>query len=292
MPKVSVIIPAYNRKGFIENAVRSVLAQTYPDFEIRIVDDASTDGTLELVTHLAQDDPRIHFQQHKSNLGAQAARNTGIRASRGKWIAFLDSDDLWLPESLALRLQLALKTGVQVVHSACYILKAPGSELEHFVVPPMQGSVYKDLLEAPGPMFQSLLVSKQALINIGYLDNTIVSYQEWDTSIMLARHYDFAYLSQPTFIYDCRHNATISKDSARAAAGYEQVFMKHQWSILRHLGPKALSSHYRMAAGFYYEANSSGKARSCLRTACLLWPFNLKMAFNRVRHLRKSEVER
>lgn len=292
MPKVSVIIPAHNRKGFIENAVKSVLAQTYQDFEIVVVDDASTDGTRQLVTQLARDDSRIHFQHHQSNLGAQAARNTGIRASQGEWITFLDSDDVWLPESLELRLQLALKTGLQVVHSACYILKASGSELELFLVPPMHGSVYKDLLKAPGPMFPSLLVSKQALEIIGYLDNTIISYQEWDTSIMLAKKYDFAYLSQPTFIYDCRHGATISKDPARAAAGYEQVFTKHRWSILRHLGPKALSSHYRTAAGFYSEANCSGKARSCFRKARFLWPFNLKAALNYVRHLQKSEVKR
>lgn len=288
MPEVSVIIPAYNRKSFLENAVRSVLAQTYPDFEIIVVDDASTDGTLQLLTNLAKDDSRIRFEQHQTNLGAQAARNTGIRASQSKWIAFLDSDDLWLPESLSLRLELAKKTGAEVVHSACYTLRGEGSELERFVLPPIEGSVYKDLLAAPGPTFPSLLVSKQALVNIGYLDSAIPSYQEWDTAIRLARHYTFAYFPQPTFVYDCRHQSTISQDSVRAAAGYEHVFKKHKWSILRHLGPKALAFHYRRAAGFYYEANNREKARTCIRKACLLWPLNLKLAFDRMRN---SEVQ-
>ena len=75
MPKVSVIIPAHNRKGFIENAVRSVFAQTYQDFEVIIVDDASTDGTLEVATRLAQDNPKIHIEHHKSNLGAGSAQH-------------------------------------------------------------------------------------------------------------------------------------------------------------------------------------------------------------------------
>lgn len=288
MPNVSVIIPAYNRKSFLENAIKSVLAQTYSDFEIIVVDDASTDGTLQLLTRLAKDDNRISFERHQTNLGAQAARNTGIRASKCKWIAFLDSDDFWLPESLSSRLELATKTGAEVVHSACYTLEDDGGELKRFAAPPIQGSVYKDLLAAPGPTFPSLLVSKQALIKIGYLDSTIRSYQEWDTAIRLARHYTFAFFPEPTFVYDCRHRTTISADSLRAASGYEQVFKKHKWSILRHLGPKALALHYRRAAAFYYEANNREKARTCLRKACLLWPLNLKMA---VARMRNSEVQ-
>jgi len=284
MPEVSVIIPAYNRKSFLENAVKSVLAQTFSDFEIIVVDDASTDDTLELLTQLVRGDSRVRFEQHQTNLGAQAARNTGIRASRCKWIAFLDSDDFWLPESLSWRLELATKTGAEVVHSACYTLEDEGGELKRFVLPPLEGSVYKDLLAAPGPTFPSLLVSKQALIKIGYLDSAIPSYQEWDTAIRLARHYSFAYFPQPTFVYDCRHRTTISQDSVRAAAGYERVFKKHKWAILRHLGPKALAFHYRRAAGFYYEANNRKRARTCIRKACLLWPLNLKIAVDRVRN--------
>ena len=72
-------------------------------------------------------------------------------------------------------------------------------------------------MQKPGPTFPSLLVSKEALVRIGYLDETIVAYQEWDTAIRLARYYEFAFVPEPTFVYDCRQSDTISKDSLREA---------------------------------------------------------------------------
>src|SRR5437660_252962 len=98
---VSVIIPTCNRAKVVSRAIESVWAQTYQDFEIIVVDDGSTDETMHTVSCLMQMDDRIRYMQHESRRGAQAARNTGIRAAHGNWIAFLDSDDHWLPDSLA-----------------------------------------------------------------------------------------------------------------------------------------------------------------------------------------------
>ena len=102
--QVSVVIPAYNRAGQVGRALESVSRQTYPHWEIVVVDDASTDGTAQAVEARAADIGHLRLARHACNLGAQAARNTGIRASRGPWIAFLDSDDWWEPDSLELRL--------------------------------------------------------------------------------------------------------------------------------------------------------------------------------------------
>jgi glycosyltransferase involved in cell wall biosynthesis len=98
MPLVSVIIPTYNRAHTIERALQSVATQTLQDFEIVVVDDASTDNTTAIVTQF--NDPRVRLLKHEQNLYAGAARNTGMAAATGKYIAFLDSDDAWLPEKL------------------------------------------------------------------------------------------------------------------------------------------------------------------------------------------------
>jgi glycosyltransferase involved in cell wall biosynthesis len=97
VPLVSVIIPTYNRAGLVKEAVASVLAQTYRDFEIVVVDDGGTDGTGEALAPW----PAVRLLRHASRRGVAAARNTGIAAARGEWLAFLDSDDLWRPEKLA-----------------------------------------------------------------------------------------------------------------------------------------------------------------------------------------------
>src|SRR3954471_13927034 len=97
-PRVSVVIPAHNRAATLGRAVESVLSQTRQDFEIAIVDDASTDGTVAAIA--AMHDDRIRLIRHDRNRGACAARNTGIRAGSAPFVAFLDSDDEWLPHKL------------------------------------------------------------------------------------------------------------------------------------------------------------------------------------------------
>ena len=285
MCPVSVIIPVRNRETLIQSAIGSVLTQTYPVFEVIVVDDGSTDNTPSIVASLAREDERIHLLRHASSRGAQAARNTGIRAAKGEWIAFLDSDDQWFSDSLEVRLQLAMEKRLHVVHSECSVLRSESKELRRFGVPRMQGQIHKELLRRPGPMFQCLLVSKEALVRIDLLDESIVSYQEWDTSIRLAKHYRFGFVPEPTFVYDCRQSDSISKDSLREARGYEQVFTKHFWPIFRVLGPKALVQHYQKAAQLFHEANDKNNARRCLTKAFLSWPFQPRMILRGVQRL-------
>jgi glycosyltransferase involved in cell wall biosynthesis len=284
MAAVSVVMPTYNRGPVIWRALHSVVAQTWRDLEVIVVDDASTDETVGVLTEQTRGDSRVRLVRHAQNKGAQAARNTGIKIAHGEWIAFLDSDDVWFPDSLEVRLDEATRTGARVVHSECDVLEAGAKDARPFGVPPMKGRIYAELLRRPGPMFQGLLVRKEALIRIGYLDESLIAYQEWDTAIRLARHDAFAYVSTPTFTYDCRSDDAISRHRLRAAVAYERIITKHRWPILRHLGPKALATHFRTAAGLYRAANHAGEARRCLRTAFLLWPFRPRAI---LRHLQR-----
>jgi teichuronic acid biosynthesis glycosyltransferase TuaG len=93
-------MPCHNASRYIGVAVRSVIAQTVTDWELVVIDDASTDDSIREVSQAAQGDPRIRCLRHTANCGAGIARNTGVRATSGRWIAFLDSDDEWLPNKL------------------------------------------------------------------------------------------------------------------------------------------------------------------------------------------------
>jgi glycosyltransferase involved in cell wall biosynthesis len=261
-PLVSVVIPAYNRRDCIERAVASIQRQTHENWEALVVDDGSTDGTRGLVETLARRDSRIRLIRHERNRGAQAARNSGIDTARGEWIAFLDSDDTWLPQSLEVRLRLAREEQVLVVHSGGDVLQGDGVTKSYFV-PPMAGYVYGELLQREGPLFQGLLVAKQALRQIGGLDARIAAFQEWDTALSLAKHYRFGFVPESTFVYDCRRTDTMSKQFRNAGVGYEQVFHKRYLDIWWTAGPGALATHYRRAEKWYEAAGSRSQAWRC-----------------------------
>ncbi len=267
-PLITVVVPAYNRATTITDSVRSVQAQTYTKWELLVVDDGSSDGTPQIVAKLAQDDPRIRLIQQPRNGGAQAARNAGIRAGTGTWVAFLDSDDQYLPDSLEKRMILAKKENVCVVHSECYVIDPDGTK-KVYGVPPITGSAYTTLLSHEGPLYQGLLVAKNALQRIDFLDEHIMAFQEWDTSIRLARYYPFAFETTPTFTYDCRHADAMSKDLLRGGRGYEQVFRKHFFAILRHVGPRGLTYHYQVAERWYEGGKDQRAASRCARLARL-----------------------
>ena len=97
MPKVSIIIPTYNRANLLPRAIKSVLSQTFKDFELIVINDGSTDNTEEVIKKFQKKDERIKYILHKDNKGEAAARNTGIRIAKGEYIASHDSDDEWLP---------------------------------------------------------------------------------------------------------------------------------------------------------------------------------------------------
>lgn len=268
-PLVSVVIPAYNRASRISAALRSVQAQTYPNWEAIVVDDASTDKTCDVVLEMAGCDERIRLVRHQQNRKAQAARNTGIRSAKGEWIAFLDSDDEYLPDSIQDRLTLAEKEHVLVVHSECYILN-PGQEKQLYKIRPLSGNIYKAVLEKEGPVFPALFVKKEALERIGLLDEKIKSYQEWDTSIRLAKHFAFGFCARPTFIYDYRGEDAMSRNFVLNGRGYEQIFHKHFLSILRASGSEGIAHHYDIAARWYQRGQDDKNTRRC-QIFALIW---------------------
>ena len=128
-------MPAYNAARYIEESVESVLAQTYTDWELLITNDASSDKTLEIAQALAQRDPRIKVFSLAQNGGVTAARNNSIEHAAGEYIAYLDSDDLWVPDKLTKQLEFMTEHQVDVCYSAYLRIDETGTQIGH-VTPP------------------------------------------------------------------------------------------------------------------------------------------------------------
>jgi len=215
--KISVVIPAYNREKTIRYCLDSVLNQTYSSLEIIVVDDCSTYKTVQVIKSYS--DPRISCIVLDKNSGAQAARNRGIKEAKGEWIAFQDSDDEWMLEKLEKQIKILKKENFNpwvVVHSNCLRYYPSNGEKKIWRLPEIAGdNVYPLLLENPCVLFPGLLVSKMALKKIGYLDENVPSYQEWDTSIRLAKYCKFFHIKEPLFIYYLHKDTTISKNKKK-----------------------------------------------------------------------------
>lgn len=135
-PTVSIITPVWNAADTLEATVASARAQTRGDWEMLLVDDGSTDGSRALAERLAAGEPRIRLLGGAVNRGPAAARNAGIRAARGRFIAFLDADDLWRPQKLALQITYMEETGTPFTFASMRRIDADGAPLGVIVVPP------------------------------------------------------------------------------------------------------------------------------------------------------------
>lgn len=127
---VSVIMPAYNAAGFIAESIRSVQQQTFKDWELLVIDDASTDETSNVVEELKAEDPRIKLHILPTNQGAGFSRNIGIKAATGDYISFLDADDLWKPHKLETQLGVMTTENVQVCFSSYELINEQGKSLQ------------------------------------------------------------------------------------------------------------------------------------------------------------------
>ena len=127
---VSVIMPAYNAAGFIAESIQSVQQQSFEDWELLVIDDASKDGTSEIVEALRAEDSRIKLHVLPTNQGAGFSRNIGIKAATGDYISFLDADDLWKPHKIQTQLDLMKNENVQVCFSSYELIDERGKSLQ------------------------------------------------------------------------------------------------------------------------------------------------------------------
>jgi glycosyltransferase involved in cell wall biosynthesis len=188
-PLVTVIMPTYNTEKYIGDSIQSVLDQTYDNWELLIVDDGSTDKTADVVSRLAEKDQRIKYLFQR-NAGPGKARNTAIANSSGTIIAFLDSDDLWLPQKLELQLQALVAVNADLVYSSGFIIYEPGtiSGATDFpiVSGTIQGRKMLDLLLLRNFIpVQSVVLRKEILQN-GTVFDELLLCEDYDLWLRLA----------------------------------------------------------------------------------------------------------
>lgn len=145
MPLVSVIIPSYNTADFIGYAIKSVISQSFEDFECLVVDDASNDGSAAIIEEFARKDSRISCILLKENVGVSAVRNIALQKARGRFVAFLDSDDVWDRDKLKIQIEFMLSQNIVFSHTPYLIIDEANKKLGSFL--PKSAINYKDALK-------------------------------------------------------------------------------------------------------------------------------------------------
>lgn len=203
-PSVSVVIPTYNRARTIGKAIDSVLAQTFKDLEVIVVDDGSKDDTAEV---LARYGGQIRLIRQE-NRGVSAARNSGIRAAHGQWVAFLDSDDEWHPMKLALQIDCLEKQAMKVCYTRC----AGGdgvliSDIDELLPAAKVSDIYcfenavDSIYQLKGhPQVQSMMVDKKLLEQVGLFDESLYAAEDTRLICNLAFVVGFVYLNRPLVV--------------------------------------------------------------------------------------------
>ncbi len=199
-PLISVILPTYNRASTIKRAIRSVLNQTYANLELIVVDDASVDDTETIVSEIK--DERVRYLRHESNKGGGATRNTGIKAAKGDYIAFQDSDDEWLPQKLDKQMKVfeLSDSSLGVVYTSC--IKHNGNTMEYFpdaniINAGSSGFIHEKFLRYNLVTTQTALVRSECFKKTGGFDERLPRLQDWELWIRISKHYIFELINEP-----------------------------------------------------------------------------------------------
>lgn len=271
-PTASVIIPTYNRAGTLARAIESVLRQTLDDLELLVVDDGSTDDTPLVLEGFS--DGRLVYLRHPHNRGQSAARNTGIRASNGTFIAFLDSDDLWQPTALARQVD-ALKaspptTGVAVC-GRIKVDETSGTRRE--VMPQFEGEIFEQTLALKWVPSTVTLLVKSELLRETMFDEMLPTLEELDLCIRLSQKTQFAAVRVPLVVI-FEHRGPRVSTAGKEAMAWRRMLHSHSQHLTQR--PKVRAQyHYRAFLG-YYQAGDLRSARSELWRSLRVDPRGLR----------------
>jgi glycosyltransferase involved in cell wall biosynthesis len=265
MPTVSVIVPTFNRRKLVVNAIRSVLCQTYRDYEIIVVDDGSTDDTGEALTPYMD---RIRYV-YQANLGASAAKNRGVQLARGKWISILDSDDLWLPTKLEAQLRVVANLGKDF--GACFTncdffgnthVIPSAFELaglhEERPFGPLEEPFKVILARHPAICIQSLLVLRSLVEYPSGFDERLVVTEDADLLFRLAFNTKFCFVNERLVRIDRTPSREVglmelfAKSDDRAFGSMERALQK--WiSLPENMDPKLRQTLEERLKFLYYD---------------------------------------
>lgn len=276
IPKVSVVIPTYNRSSTIKRAVASVLAQGFPIHEVIIVDDGSTDDTLEILSKIK--DSRIKVIQSPGRSGAPTARNLGVEASSGEWIAFQDSDDYWFGHKLESQFERIAMFPNSIL-CYCGLIQhydgalgfVPGKSIHTF-----EGNLYEALLQTSFISTQTIVVKKSTFLESGGFRSDMPRLQDWELVLRLAELGQFCCALEPLVVaYSTPGNLT--SDARKGAIARLAILDMHKQAFSAK--PALLQKHYHIVAKQFLLTGSSADAVGYFWKATRLRPFALKSWF-------------
>lgn len=274
MATISVIVPAYNQGHYLKEAIDSVLAQSYEDWEIIVVNDGSTDDTRAVAMSFSDDRVRYHYQ---SNQGLSAARNTGIALATGDYVSFLDSDDLFLAQKLELLLTLlADRPDLGFAAGQAIFIDEEGARLNKTMDKAPPPDLSEMLLGNPFHV-GSVLVRKRWLDHVGTFDETLRACEDWDLWLRLAKDgCQMGWVAQPVSLYRIHHQQ-MTRGAERMRTAMFMVLDKtfgypdlpERWRAQR---DRAYAAAYTRAAARFYHAGAWAEGQRDLVQAATLNP--------------------
>ncbi|WP_138501896.1 glycosyltransferase family 2 protein [Nostoc sp. PA-18-2419] len=270
MPKVSIIIPAYNAMNYLPETLKSILFQTFSDFEVLIINDGSTDNIVQWARELP--DPRVRLIVQE-NQGVATARNTGINHAKGKYIAFLDADDLWEPTKLEKQVNYLINhPEVGLLHTSMTLIDSQGNSSGRVITSNAEGNALKKLLEQNTVVTSSVIVRYFCLKNVGEFNKDLRYSQDWEMWVRIATRYSFAVIKEP-LVYYRQHFNNATKNWQMLEQGFgvieklfqlvpkELIFLKNRsygyaniylaWKALQN-GDRQQATYFRNNAIAYY----------------------------------------
>ncbi len=232
---VSIVMPAYNCEKYVVEAINSILAQTYRNWELLVLDDGSKDNTLRIIEDFSQNDSRIKALPNGKNMGVSATRNRGIELASGEWIAFLDSDDMWKPEKLEKQFEIVEKEAAEFLFTGSSYINEEGEPYKGiFEVP--EKITYKKLRNQNVISCSSVLVKKKYFEHIKMeKDEMHEDYAVW-LRILKTGVTAFG-VNEPLLIY------RISRNSK---SGNKMKTVKMTYKVFRFVGINPFGSAYFM----------------------------------------------
>ena len=273
MPKVSVVIPAYNAMTYLPETVGSVLQQTFTDFEVLIVNDGSTDSISSWVATVKDDRVRLISQ---ANQGLPGARNTGITQAQGEYVAFIDADDLWEPTKLDQQVQcLDAKPEVGLVYTWTLLIDRHGNSTGTVTAATVEGNVWEKLLLGDAIGSGSVaMVRRSCFDRVGLFDPELTSIEDCEMWVRIAAEYPFAvikealvrYRQHPSGMsrnYDrMAQNSRLKIDKNFARVPLEMLYLRSQayanafvwlaWKIISERGAIDRANHYARQAVLHH----------------------------------------
>ena len=254
-PLISVIMPAYNSERYIKKAVESVLFQTYTNWELLIIDDASSDGTYKILSEISDD--RIRIFRNETNQGVAYSRNLGAKKASGEWLAFLDSDDMWEFDKLELQLIFATERNEgKLFFTGSAFMNETGEQINYILHVPTKISM-NEILKQNLISCSSVIVDKETFLN-NPMPECPGMHEDFASWISILKHEKYAYgLDRPLLIYRIQSDSK-SGDKVSAA--------RMQWRTYRKAGINTFRSISNM---FYYSINGITKHKSSAKAGTI-----------------------